>query len=71
MQSQFGSLSLVAQAYERELRADGRDGAGGEMVGAWSGSPRRLGRTVRVWQRVKSTDVPRHRLALRPPRVPL
>jgi hypothetical protein len=60
MQSQFGSLSLVAQAYERELRADAqrvrpmRNGeVGGEATWAVLGRVRRaVGiRLIQIGQR--------------------
>ena len=70
MQSPFGSVSLVAHAYERELRADaartrsvpmaetGRDGgesAPGRYRHAVGGGP------VRLWQLFEGTGVPRRR----------
>ena len=69
MQSPFGSVSLVAQAYERELRADaartrsvpmagtGRDG--GESAPGWY--RRAGGGPGRAWQRFESAGGPRRR----------
>ena len=69
MQSPFGSVSLVAQAYERELRAEaartrsvpmaetGRDG-GESAPGRYR---RAVGGPVRAWQLFESAGDPRRR----------